>query len=535
LGSLTVIYWYDSAGIPRFIGEFAKNFFGGWTGSSTGNLGRWSLALRDPPTVAKTDVRNAIVDGVLTPPPSGPFFHGGSVYQISQYTFGFFPATGGNPDRNTSHAAGGAGATGGQGGFPVPKDLPSGGTRSYLPSSPSCPVPSSGPPAKTPPKVYKDHRLEDAFPNGSRVDRSDPNEPWYIDKNGERHPQDPNWGWRDPSNPSAPPSSIFANPDGTGFTVDANGDTHPVPQPNQGDPNSPIEPLHPGQPPVPTQNTSPTDVYGQPSSNTPPPSSPPDTNLDRGSLPFENPWQDVPGAPRATDTPNAVTHPGRRLAHAACEPPAPPDQPAPFDDYIDPSGHVVTTHNVPIAGAKVALLRAGTKKGHLSRVPNGNRIMSPANRRNPDRTDIDGHFGWDVIAGFYRVQATHRGCKSARGHGRRAQTPILAIPPPALDLRLTLSCPRLHRKATKIRLTAKKVAVSQVILIVKLTGGRGRRHPTGIVKFSIRGRRAIKVPLVRRDRIVSTTVPRMRRHTRIIVTYQGNALFAPSRGAARAP
>jgi hypothetical protein len=534
LGSLTVIYWYDSAGIPRFIGDVPKNVWAGWRGSSAGSLGRWSLALRDPPAVAETDVTNAIVDGVLTPPANGPFFHGGSVYQVSQYTFGFFPSTSGNRDRSTGHAAGGSGTTGGHGGFPVPKDLPPGGTRSYLPSSPSCPAPSSGPPTKTPPKVYKDNRLEDAFPNGSRVDRSDPNEPWYIDENGQRHPQDPNWGWRDPSNPSGPPSSIFSNPDGTGFTVDANGDMHPVPQPNQGDPNSPIEPLHPGQPPVPTQNMSDNNVYGQPSANTPPPSSPPETNLDPGSKPLEIPWQDVPGAPRATDKPNAeLTPPGRRLAHLACDPPPPPAQPDPFDNYIDPSGDVVTTHNIPIAGAKVELLRTSTVKGHLSRVPNGNRVMSPANRRNPDHTDIDGHFGWDVIAGFYRVRATHPGCTSTKGHRPQAQTPVLAIPPPVIDLRLTLSCPRLHRKTTKIRLKAKKVAVGQVILIAKVDG-RGRR-PTGIVKFSIEGRPAINVPLVRRDRTVSTTVPRIRRHTRIIATYQGNGIFAPSRGAARAP
>ena len=75
--------------------------------------------------------------------------------------------------------------------------------------------------------------------------------------------------------------------------------------------------------------------------------------------------------------------------------------------YIDPSGIVRTAAGAPVKGAKVTLLhRASGSK--LGTVPNGSGIMSPANRRNPDRTDAIGHFGWDVLAGFYQVTATTR-------------------------------------------------------------------------------------------------------------------------------
>ena len=39
--------------------------------------------------------------------------------------------------------------------------------------------------------------------------------------------------------------------------------------------------------------------------------------------------------------------------------------------------------------------------------------MAPNNRRNPDQTDIDGHFGWDVFPGYYRVKASRKGCRGS--------------------------------------------------------------------------------------------------------------------------
>ena len=60
--------------------------------------------------------------------------------------------------------------------------------------------------------------------------------------------------------------------------------------------------------------------------------------------------------------------------------------------------------------------------------------MSPSNRTNPDTTDANGHFGWDVLAGYYKVRASAPGCSAA-------ETAVLTIPPPVTDLDIGLSCP----------------------------------------------------------------------------------------------
>jgi hypothetical protein len=111
------------------------------------------------------------------------------------------------------------------------------------------------------------------------------------------------------------------------------------------------------------------------------------------------------------------------------------DEAVAFSIYIDPSG-VVTNANTgqPIADATVTLVRSDDSGGPFVEVPDGSDIMSPSNRANPDTTDADGKFGWDVIAGFYKVQATAPGCDPG-------ETAVLSIPPPALDLEIALDCP----------------------------------------------------------------------------------------------
>jgi hypothetical protein len=101
--------------------------------------------------------------------------------------------------------------------------------------------------------------------------------------------------------------------------------------------------------------------------------------------------------------------------------------------YIDPSGNVVDTAGNPIAGATVTLLRSDSDAGPFEVVANGSAIMSPANRINPDTSDSVGHYGWDVIAGFYKVRAEKSGCGST-------ESPVLTIPPPVTDLNLVLDC-----------------------------------------------------------------------------------------------
>jgi hypothetical protein len=67
--------------------------------------------------------------------------------------------------------------------------------------------------------------------------------------------------------------------------------------------------------------------------------------------------------------------------------------------------------------------------------------MSPSNRANPDLTDADGYFHWDVIAGFYKVRAEKSGCHNPNNAAQTfVETIVLEIPPPALDLDLRLEC-----------------------------------------------------------------------------------------------
>ena len=131
-----------------------------------------------------------------------------------------------------------------------------------------------------------------------------------------------------------------------------------------------------------------------------------------------------------------------------------------FNIYIDPSGTVITARDrLPIAGATVRLLRSDAAAGPFSYVPDGSAIMSPSNRRTPDITNADGVFGWDVLAGFYVVHASKAGCGPTTGNYPRAfpgtsagslpgsypgespaTTPVLQIPPPALNLEIRLDC-----------------------------------------------------------------------------------------------
>jgi hypothetical protein len=112
-----------------------------------------------------------------------------------------------------------------------------------------------------------------------------------------------------------------------------------------------------------------------------------------------------------------------------------------FDAYIDPSGFVLTTRGDPLVGALVTLYRAGSPLGPFEVVPDGSAIMSPSNRTNPDYTDDSGHFGWDVIAGYYLVRAEFPGCVDPGDPSRPyVETDILPVPPEWLDLELILDC-----------------------------------------------------------------------------------------------
>ena len=125
---------------------------------------------------------------------------------------------------------------------------------------------------------------------------------------------------------------------------------------------------------------------------------------------------------------------GDAVVEISIDCPSPPDETVEFAIYIDPSGFVRTTGGAPIPGAEVVLFRSSDADGPFIQVPDGSAIMSPGNRQNPDETDGTGHFGWDVIAGFYKVQASADGCGSVT-------SAVMNIPPPVTNLDLRLNCP----------------------------------------------------------------------------------------------
>jgi hypothetical protein len=160
--------------------------------------------------------------------------------------------------------------------------------------------------------------------------------------------------------------------------------------------------------------------------------------------------------------------------------------------------------------------------------------MSPANRRNPDRTSGLGSFGWDVLPGFYRVAAQHKGCTAGHGHGRVTQTKVLTVPPAAINLNLTLRCPHLHRTPTRVSLSVKRVrrgrlGPTQITLTARVHVRRGR-HPLGLVAFRA-GRRVLALVPVDPRRAKATLTINARHVARYTAQYQGDGYHAPSRRA----
>jgi hypothetical protein len=146
-----------------------------------------------------------------------------------------------------------------------------------------------------------------------------------------------------------------------------------------------------------------------------------------------------PGTYTANVEPLGYGGPARFEIAVDC--PEGPDETVAFDVYIDPSGYVRTVSGDPIEGAKVTLLRFDPATGQFEAVPDGSAIMSPSNQTNPDATDSDGHFGWDVIPGVYKVRAEKEGCASPKDPEQGfVESRVIPIPPPVFDLDLRLDC-----------------------------------------------------------------------------------------------
>ena len=192
------------------------------------------------------------------------------------------------------------------------------------------------------------------------------------------------------------------------------------------------------------------------------------------------------------------------------------------DGYIDPSGLVRTRAGAPIEDAKVVLQHARVAKGPYAALRDGDVRMSPANRHDPDTTDIDGHFGWDVLPGFYRVKATRRGCSGSVTSKARP------IPPPVSNLRLTLDCPKLHRATT--RTTVERVARSGPSTVVRVHV-RSARQVLGQVDVKAPGTAGGHGFLHGKRGIVTVVLPgHVKRGAHLIARYAGNARTAPSHG-----
>ena len=116
-----------------------------------------------------------------------------------------------------------------------------------------------------------------------------------------------------------------------------------------------------------------------------------------------------------------------------------------FNVYIDPSGVVQsflpngTPAALPIA--TVTLYRSDAFDGPFVVVPDGSAIMSPGNRKNSDITRLGGHFGWDVVPGYYKVRASKANCAKPGDPSQPfVDTYVMTIPPPVTDLVLQLDC-----------------------------------------------------------------------------------------------
>jgi hypothetical protein len=217
---------------------------------------------------------------------------------------------------------------------------------------------------------------------------------------------------------------------------------------------------------------------------------------------------------------------GRRIYIGAAKSPKgpkivvhiPPD-PDGGDAYYDPSGLIESTHGIPLARAKVTLLRSTLRQGPFVRVPDGSLIMSPSNRRDPDFTGALGRFGWDVLPGFYRVSAERTGCRAVSG-ARLAKSPVHEVPPPVANLVLKLRCPRLRRARSHLRLRVRGLHGSSVLVTATVSG----RHPVGVITF-VAGdvRTAVPITSSRHSALLVIT-----RGVAVSARYPGDATNQPS-------
>lgn len=107
----------------------------------------------------------------------------------------------------------------------------------------------------------------------------------------------------------------------------------------------------------------------------------------------------------------------------------------------DPSGTIVNQNGTPIPGATATLLRADSASGPFVALPSSSTQLAWYTPTDPETTDAQGRYGWDVYAGYYQVQASAPHCAAPGNPGQAAVlSDVKQVPPAVTGLTLTLQC-----------------------------------------------------------------------------------------------
>jgi hypothetical protein len=133
---------------------------------------------------------------------------------------------------------------------------------------------------------------------------------------------------------------------------------------------------------------------------------------------------------------------------------------------IDPSGLITNAENgQPIQEATVTLQRLdNSNRVNINpfALTGGNPAVKP--QVNPELTDDIGHYGWDVIAGTYRVVVDNTGHVSQTSYQ-------VTVPPPVLDLNLALvPAPQLRSGDVDCNTTVDSIHALKVLLYLAQIG-----------------------------------------------------------------